>query len=166
MLRKTNSKSLVNSGFLDIIERYWMVLLGLVLAVPVVLRYLKDSQVKNEVNDLEEQIKLNDAINLSPITQLSALNKITTNQTYHNWARSLAHNLGTLYQTKGFWSFLDPKGWTENDQNVYDLLVNVQNAGQKRTLSELYFTLTSKNLNEDVVRLLDDELLKKLPLFK
>lgn len=155
------------SGFFDLIKKYWIVILGLIFATPVILRYLKDSQVKNEINDQEEQIKLNQSANLSPISQQSGLNKITTNMFLQNMARSLAHNLGTLYQSKPhWWSILDPRGWTENDKAVYDDLKQLTNSGQIRLVSECYFFLTAKNLKEDVRTLLDTELFSKLPLFK
>lgn len=130
------------------------------------LRYLKDSQVKNEVNDLEETIKLNVAQNLDPIKQQSELNKITTSPFYQNMARNLAHNLGTLYQSRGgFLSWFNPRGWTENDKAVYDDLKMLINKGQVTTVSKCYFFLIGKNLREDVTKLLDAELLAKLPLF-
>lgn len=165
-VRRTNAQNSVNSGFLAIIERYWLVIVGLILATPFVLRYMKDSDVKNEINDVEEEIKLNSAQNLSPITQLSGMRKITTNTAYHTWALGLAQHLGTLYSARSSWNPFDwARSLTENDKEVYELLKNVQNTGQKRILTELYFFLVQKNLNEDVVKLLDKELLAKLPLF-
>ena len=153
-------------GFFELIERFWIVILGLILATPVILRYLKDSQVKNEVNDSQEQIKLNVSQNLSPIKQLEGLNKITLNPFYHKLAFSLAHNLGTIYQSRGgFLSFLNPRTWSENDKEVYNDLKKLTNSGQIKTVVKCYFFITGKNLREDVTRLLDSELLKKLPLF-
>jgi hypothetical protein len=163
--RQTNVKN-SNMGFLALIERYWLVLVGLIFATPVILRYLKDSQVNNETNDTQENIKLAVSQNLDPIKQQSELNKITNNPFYQNMARNLAHNLGTVYQARlGFWSFLDPRSWTENDQLIYDDLKLLKNSGQVKTVVSCYFFLTGKNLREDVLKLLDSELLKKLPLF-
>jgi hypothetical protein len=165
-VRRTNAQNSVSSGFLAIIERYWLVIVGLILAVPFILRYLKDANTQGEENDSEEEIKLNAIANMSPITQLSGMNKITTNQAYHTWALGLAQHLGTLYSARSSWNPFDwARSLTENDKEVYDLLKNVQNTGQKRILTELYFFLVQKNLNEDVVKLLDKELLAKLPLF-
>jgi hypothetical protein len=163
--RKTRNS--VNSGFLSIIERYWLVIIGLIVGTPFLLRYLKDSSVKNYTNDLQEQIKTNATANLSPITQLSGMNKITTNKAYHDWALSLAKDLGTLYSSRASWySIFDwTRSLTENDTAVYNSLKQVSNTGQKRILGELYFFLVQRNLNEDVVKLLDKELLAKLPLF-
>jgi hypothetical protein len=154
-------------GFLAVIERYWIVLVGLILATPVVLRYLKDSQVKNEINDTQEQIKLNASANLTPLTQLAGMNKITTNVAYHNWALQLAKDLGTLYTSRASWWNLWDKlrGATENDKDVYNSLIQINNQSQKRVLNELYFFLVQRNLNEDVMTYLDPEFLKKLPLF-
>lgn len=166
-VRTQNKNPDTVSGFFDLIQKYWIVILGLIFAIPVVLRYLKDSQVKNEINDTEEQIKLNQAANLDPIKQLVGLNKITTNPYYQNMARNLAHNLGTLYETRGgFFAFLNPRSWTENDTAVYNDLKQLINSGQVKTVSDCYFFLTGKNLREDVIKLLDSELLAKLKLFK
>lgn len=167
-VRRTNVQNSVNSGFLAVIERYWYVIIALILATPVILRYLKDANTDGEANDAEEQIKLNAIANLSPITQLTGMNKITTNQGYHKWALSLASNLGTLYASRASWYSVSDwfRAATENDEKVYNILKQVQNTGQKRILNELYFFLIQKNLNEDVIKLLDPELLAKLPLFR
>lgn len=166
--RANNLRNSTNSGFLSFIERFWVVILGLIIFTPVLLRYLKDASVKNQTNDAEEEIKLTATANLSPITQLVGMNKITTNQGYHKWALSLSQNLGTLYSNRGKW--YDIPSWlrslTENDKKVYELLKNVTNTSQKRILNELYFFLVQRNLNEDVTTLLDPELLIKLPMFR
>ncbi|WP_395048385.1 hypothetical protein [Flavobacterium sp.] len=165
--RQNNARNSDSSGFLAVLERYWYVILGLILATPVVLRYLKDSQVANEVNDTQETIKLNVSKNLDPIQQQSELNKITTSPYYQNMARNVAANLGVLYEVRGgFLSWLNPRTWTENDQLVYNDLKQLKNSGQVKTVSNCYFFLTGKNLREDIIRLLDTELLAKLTLFK
>ena len=168
-MRITNlRKNPVNdTGFLALIERFWIVILGLILATPILLRYLKDSQVKHEVNDTQEQIKLNTSQNLNPLKQQTELNKITSNQYLQTVARNVAANLGTLYQSRGgMFAWLNPRGWTENDTLVYNDLKNLNNPGQVRLVIELYFFLTGKNLREDVSTLLDTELLAKLKFFK
>ncbi len=165
--RNVRTKNLESSGFFVFLERYGFVLLGLIFAIPFVYRYLQDSNTKTEQNEVEEQIKLNNVVNLSPVTQLDALNKITKNQAYHNWARSLANNFGTLQLNQNHWyDFLNPKSWSENDTEIYNSLKQITNTGQKRIISELYFVLTARNLSTDVSTLLDKDLLIKLPLFK
>ncbi|WP_310560620.1 hypothetical protein [Flavobacterium sp.] len=165
--RQNNARNSDSSGFLAVLERYWYVILGLILATPMLLRYLKDSQVSNEINDTEETIKLNTSKNLDPLKQQLELNKITTNLFYQNMARNVAANLGVLYESRsGFWFWANPRTWTENDQLVYNDLKQLINSGQVKTVSNCYFFLTGKNLREDVTRLLDTELLAKLPLFR
>lgn len=165
--RNIRTQNPVSSGFFGFLEKYGLVLLGLIFAIPFVYRYIQDSNTKTEQNEVEEQIKLNNVVNLSPVTQLDALNKITTNQVYHNWARSLANNFGTLQLNQNHWyDFLNPKSWSENDNEIYNSLRQITNTGQKRILSELYFVLTARNLSTDVSTLLDKDLLIKLPLFK
>lgn len=166
-LRQTNVKNSVHSGFLAIIERYWLVLLGLIVATPILLRYMNDANSQAKVNDAKNENRLNEVANMSPITQLSAMNKITTNSAYHVWAQKIAADLGTLYSARAKWySFFDFfRSITENDTALYNDLKDVTNPGQKRILTDLYFVLTSKNLTEDVITYLDTEYLKKLPLF-
>lgn len=155
-----------NTGFLDFIERYWIVILGLLIGIPFMYRYFYDADKKDTINEIEEEIKLVQAANRSPKTQLEQLNKITTNKGYHTWARDIAHAFGTLEQNQNnWWDFLNPKGWTENDADAYQLLKKVTNTGQKRVLTELYFVLTGKNLQDDVLMLLDKNELMKLTLF-
>jgi predicted histidine transporter YuiF (NhaC family) len=165
-VRKTSQNS-VHSGFLALIEKYWLVLIGLIVAVPLLLRYMKDAQTSDTVNNVEENIKLNVSKNLDPVKQQSALNAITTSVFYQDMARNVAANLGTLYQVRGgFLSWLNPRTWTENDQLIYNDLKLLKNSGQVKTVSNCYFFLTGKNLREDIIKLLDSELLAKLPLFR
>ncbi|TRX29649.1 hypothetical protein FNW25_01435 [Flavobacterium franklandianum] len=165
--RNARTQSPVGSGFFGFIERYFAVILGLIIALPFLYRFFQNENTKTEVNEVEEQIKLNNVVNLSPITQLDALNKVSKNQSYHNWARSLANNFGTLQLNQNHWyDWANPKTWTENDTDLYNSLKQITNTGQKRILSELYFILTARNLSTDVSTLLDKNLLIKLPLFK
>lgn len=164
--RIRQTKNLENSGFFDFVERYWIVILGLLIGIPFMYRYFYDADTKNEVNEVEEAIKLNNAVNLTPQTQLKALQKITVNQGYHTWAWKIANALGTLQLNQNKWyDFLRPSTWTENDADAYQLLKQVTNTGQKKVLSELYFTLTARNLQTDVLNLLDKDERMKLTLF-
>lgn len=159
-----------NGGFLDIVERYWLVLLGLIIGYPIIMRYFKDSSTKFEINNQEEKEKLLVASNNNPAQQVENLNSVTTNYFYQNLARNVAKDLGTNIASKeaGFWSFkwLNPSTWTENDQKVFDSLKQLTNTGQVKTVANCYYVLTRRNLYDDVKQYLDDDLLIKLPLFK
>lgn len=157
-------------GFLDYVERYWLVLLGLIIGYPIIMRYFKDASTKSEINNQEEKEKLLVSASNNPVLQVKELNHVTTNYFYQNLARNVAKDLGTNIATKeaGFWDFkwLNPATWTENDKKIYDSLKQLVNTGQVKTVANCYYVLTRRNLYDDVKQYLDDELLNKLPLFK
>ena len=72
-------------------------------------------------------------------------------------ASQVAHHLGTAY------SVFDPRSWTENDKDVYDLLKDVIKQDFKY-ISLLYFEVYAKGrtLSTDLAKLLDKELYNKL----
>jgi len=159
-----------NGGFLDIVERYWLVLLGLIIGYPIIMRYFQDAGTKDAINKADEAEKVLISKNDNPVTQLQELNKITTNSFYHNVARNVAKDLGTNISTKekSFFDFywLNPSSWTENDSKVYEQLKILTNSGQVKVVVSCYYVLTRRNLYDDVKQYLDDDLLIKLPLFK
>lgn len=164
-VRRTN-KNPVSSGFLSIIERYWIVLLGLVFAVPMLFRYLKDSQTADTVNNAQENIKALQVQNLDVTTQLQGLNKITTRLDIQNIARNTAINLGVVIGTSSWLDLFNYKTWTENDQLVFDELKKIKQPSSVILTAKCYQFLTSRNLMDDVKKYLDSELLAQLPLFK
>lgn len=165
-----NAKKPSNGGFLDIVERYWLVLLGLIIGYPIIMRYFQDASTKDVVNKAQEAEKVLVSQNSNPVTQLQELNKITTNTFYHNVARNVAIDLGTniLTKEKTFWDFawLNPTAWTENDAKIYNQLKILNSSGQVKTVSLCYYILTRRNLMDDVKQYLDSAELNKLPLFK
>jgi hypothetical protein len=157
---RTRNKPVNNAGFLDTIKEHYLVILGLIFAVPVIMRYLKDAETKNNLNDAEENIKALKVVNLSPVTQQSELNKISKNKDLQSIARSLKHDLGTAYN---WWDYA---AWTENDNAAYKQLKRIKLPIHMRAVVRMYFVLVQRNLYDDVKRLLDPELLAKLPLLK
>jgi hypothetical protein len=157
---RTSRKPVNETGFLDTIKKHYLVILGLIFAVPVIMRYLKDAQTKNNLNDAEEKIKGLKVINLSPVTQEAALNKISSNKVLQNIARNLKHHLGTGYN---WWEYAS---WTENDNAAYLELKKIKQPKSMRAVVRMYFLLVQRSLYDDVKRLLDPELLAKLPLLK
>lgn len=168
MQSRATNKNSVNSGFLSILERYWLVILGLIFLIPVILRYLRDSQTKSQINDLQEIEKLLVANNENPFNQSQVLNTITVNPFYQNLARNIAIDLGTNIRVKdaSFWNLINPKGWTENDAKVFNHLKSITNSGQRTTVVNCYYVLTRRNMMDDIKTLLDPQLLQQLPLFR
>ncbi|TRX06199.1 hypothetical protein [Flavobacterium gawalongense] len=159
-----------NGGALQLLKDYWLVILGLFLVVPFLIRYLKDASTANTVNNQQEQEKLYKSQNDNPVTQLTGLMEITTKTWIHDVARNVAFNLGTSIRTKevGLFdsAFWNPKGWTENDEKTYNQLKTITIVSSRDAVVKCYYFLTRRNLIDDVKTLLDDEYKAKLPLFK
>jgi len=83
---------------------------------------------------------------------------ITTNQaTINQDALDLAHHLGTAYPK---W---DPRSWTENDEQAFDILKNMSQS-HFDLVAKLYHDVYAKGktLLTDLARLLDDEYYSQL----
>ncbi|WP_026713655.1 hypothetical protein [Flavobacterium daejeonense] len=166
---RNSKKPSDNGGFLATVERYWLVLLGLVIGYPIIMRYFQDAGTKDLINKQEEQEKVLASAVQNPVTQLQELNKITTNTYYHNIARDIAVAFGTdvLNKEASIWTWLsNPSSWTENDEKAYLALLPIVNSGQQKVIVQLYYVLTRRDLNYDVKKYLDKKYLDKLPLFK
>lgn len=165
---RNNRQKNDTSPLMEFIKKYWLVVVGVIVGMPFLLRYLKDAQTEGNKNDAEEAEKNLVIANQNPLTQLEELNKITKDTFYHNLARNVAIHFGYDIQTKdsSWLAFLNPYGWTENDQKAYNELKKLVNSGQKRTVTACYYILTRRNLSDDVKKKLDSDLLIKLPLFK
>jgi len=103
------SKNISNMAFST---KIWIILI--VLALPYLFRYLY-----NHLNKFLQQIKSIKQENLlnDPKLQDNEANTITQNKRLHAIAEELTHHLGTAY------SWYNPKSWTENDKEVYNLLI-------------------------------------------
>lgn len=157
-------------GFLETLQKYWFVLLALILAIPYLMRYYKNQAVNDVVNDVVQNEKEIVAQNQNPATQLAGLNKITTRVDLQTIARNIAHNLGTSIRVKEIsWTdpaFWNPKGFTENDEKAYNQLKKINYATSRDLVAKCYYFLTRRNMFDDVRDLLDEEYRAKLPLFK
>lgn len=158
------------NSFLNMLQRYWFVLLALILGIPYLIRYYKNQAVTDIVNDVVQDEKEIVAQNQNPVTQLQGLNKITTRVDLQTIARNVAYNLGTSIRTKevtplslAWWN---PKGFTENDEKTYNQLKKINYASSRDLVAKCYYFLTRRNMFDDVRELLDDEYKAKLPLFK
>ena len=167
---RNQRKPPINGGFLPLIERYWFVVLGIVLAIPYLVRYYKNQATTEVVNDMVQEEKIIVAENKNPITQQAGLNKITTRLDLQAIARNVAFNLGTNIRTKEVtWTdsaWWNPKGLTENDERAYNQLAKINHESSKILVTKCYYFLTRRNMVDDVKELLDPTLRSKLKLFK
>lgn len=159
-----------SNKFLDMLQKYWFILLAIILGIPYLMRYYKNQAVTDIVNDVVQDEKEIVAQNQSPVTQLAGLNKITTRIDLQTIARNVAYNLGTSIRTKevtplnlAWWN---PKGMTENDEKTYNQLKLINYASSRDLVAKCYYFITRRNMFDDVRELLDDEYKAKLPLFK
>lgn len=166
------NKSATNTklSFLEMMEKYWFIILGLVLAIPYLIRYYKNQAVADLVNNVELDEKQIVSQNKNPITQIAGLNAITSRVDLQTIARNVAFNFGTSIRTKevgvfdsAFWN---PKGWTENDEKAYNQLKKINYVESRDLVAKCYYFLTRRNLFDDVRDLLDEQYKSKLTLFK
>lgn len=167
---RNNRRKTDTSPLMEFIKKYWLVLVGVVMGFPILLRYLKDQETVTNQNNVDAAEKNIVIANQNPTTQLVGLNAITTRIELHDIARNVAFHLGTIVRTKevnplslAFWN---PRGWTENDQKAYIELNKINYAASRDLVTKCYYFLTRRNLIDDVKELLDDEYKTKLPLFK
>jgi hypothetical protein len=167
-----NSKTSKNTGvndFLDFIKRNWIVITGLLIAVPYLKRYLDDQKtaIKNNQSDniLKETEKTTEVIkeikviqNANPNSQNARRRKITGSSELWAASTKLAHDFGFTYSDTGGWlDRLNPRGWTENDASIRNTLLKYRNYFP--ILEKLYYEIdtNSRNLRKDINELLDDK---------
>lgn len=170
--RQKNSQNNAVNDALDFIKRNWIIITGLLIAIPYIKRYLDDQNTQIAINKADnvvketasqmqviKEVKLLE--NLSPLTQNDKRKKITSRIDLWSASASLAHDLGVKYKDSGKWyDFLNPRGWTENDESARKTLVYQRNNFQ--ILEKLYYEVdtNSRSLRNDILQYMDkDELI-------
>lgn len=154
------------ADFIEWLKKNWLFVLGAIFVIPWVIRYVKQQNqaLKEQAADIKSDVKIIE--NKDPEIQKNNANKITVRADIQATARDLAHHLGVKYSDAGnWWDFLNPKGWTENDKEVLRLVkFQVNNIHLvKRLYYEVY--TKSRNLSDDVNKLLDDKELAELKAY-
>jgi hypothetical protein len=138
-----------------------------VIAIPVIAfplyRFIQRQSLKNEENnaDIEKETQLLE--NSDPVKQQESANKITPNKSIQAYAREVGVKLGTFYSDAGnWWDFLNPRGWTEDDSRVADIIIYQRNnyALMQKLYNKCYSN--SRNLSNDLLTLLDKNELKRV----
>jgi hypothetical protein len=156
------------------LEKYWLVIGGILIAFPLLKRYLAKQQelgLEQQKTLLLDNIKQNTQIvketkfynNLDPKLQLTSRQKITAAKELWAISTKIANDFGVIYSDdNGFFDFLNPRGWTENDKAIADTLIKYRNYFDK--LEKLYFEVdtNSRNLRKDILKYLDAGELKRL----
>lgn len=156
--RKSNSKGKTPFDW----KKWLAILLGVLLIFPAIRYVIKQVQ---KVKETEEGIAKTKSFNenQNPIVVQTKADKITTRKDIQAAANDLSHHLGTKYSDKNsWWDWLNPKGWSENDALVAQILIT-QRLNFK-LLERLYYGVysNSRSLRDDVLNLLDAKELKKV----
>ena len=161
--KTTNTKATFNW------KKWLYILIGLIVIFPIIRfiirQYQKFNSLQVEIDEKNQEVKndQNFSQNQNPIVAQNKADKITTNKGVQSAAKQLAHDLGTKYSDKNsWWSWLDPRGWTENDKKVADTLLyqryNFHHL--KRLYNEVY--TNNRVLTDDIFALLDQDELKRV----
>ena len=168
--KKSNQDNAFNDAF-DFIKRNWLIITGLLLAIPYIKKYLDDQNTSIKINKAENTVKQAESdaqvvkeiklvANQNPLSQNQKRKAITANTALWSASASLAHDFGVKYKDTGKWyDFMNPRGWTENDQSARKTLVYQRN--NFAILEKLYFEVdtNSRSLRADILEYLDkDEL--------
>jgi hypothetical protein len=141
----------------------WILILICIIVPFPLYRFIKKQMAKNSEQDTQLVKDKSFIENQNPIIQTAKADKITKNKGVQAAAKDLAHHLGTKYSDANHWySFLDPRGWTEDDKKVADILIYQRN--NYKLLERLYYTCytNSRSLSDDVLKLLDEDQLKRV----
>lgn len=148
-------------------------LIGFLLLFPL-FRYIKSQLQKNEEQQKELDVKNNYTENQNPLTLQQKADKITTRKDIQGAVKDLVHHFGFIYSDNPTWSWLDPsswtifnpRGWTENDKEIADILIWQRLNYQKlKALYHLY-TPNQNNLDNDIRAYLDKSELQRIRMYK
>lgn len=162
---------------LDKVKSFFPYLIALALGiwiVPKIYKLVLDAIAKMKIDSKEVKDKSDKATavvdNNNAMTQQQKANSITNRKDVQSDAKALAYHLGlSIENNTSFWSWANPKNWTENDDLIVNILIRERlNYGQ---LKKLYYSCytDSRNLGTDLMNLLDSDskirLKKAIPTF-
>lgn len=144
----------------------WIAVIFIILLMFPLYRYIRKQHQKNVEQKEATEKEVNYAENQNPQIQQTKADKITTRKDIQTAAQELSHHLGTKYSdTDSWWSIFNPRGWTENDKQVADILIKQRL--NYNLLKQLYYTCysNSRDLTADVLKLLDKSELARVRKF-
>lgn len=170
--KKPNQNNIDLEPIMIFLQKYWLIIAGLIFALPWIKNYLDEMKATNIKSALENQVEVNEqkaeAVkdnilleNKNPLTQKEKRLKITGSSELWAASSSLAHHFGVSYSDNGKWyDFLNPRGFTENDEEIRNILLKYRNYFTK--LEKLYFVVdtNSRSLRKDILQYLDKDSLK------
>lgn len=157
MLKRKTYKTAKNYKFWRFSNIWaWIAVLVIIILMFPLYRYIRKQHQKNVEQKEATEKDLSYQENQNPQIQQSKADKITTRKDIQTAAQELAHHLGTKYSDTDSWlSIFNPRGWTENDRAVAQILITQRN--NYHLLKQLYYTCysNSRDLTADVLKLLD-----------
>lgn len=128
---------------LNLTKQYWYLVAIFVVVLVMVLK----KKLKTDKAEVEKDVIVNDLL------ENQRIKDVVSQGHYKTLALQLAENLGTAYD------WFDPRGWTENDDKVFELLQGITPKDFK-IVSEIYTKVYAKggNLSEDLAKHLDSKL--------
>ena len=160
MYRKKNNT--LKSSFSKLTTIQWLyILAGVILLFPL-YRFIRNQLNKNKEQKFEIDKENNFLQNQNEPTLDVMLDKITPTKSLQKAAKDLAHHFGTKYSdANNWWDFLNPRGWTENDNEIEKILIYQRN--NYALLVKLYAEVTnSRSLGNDIRKYLDHSNRKKV----
>lgn len=149
---------------METLKKYWYIVLGIIVAVPLIYKYymsqiskiddkakeleIESDSKENALNQVEIQVKKADAV-------INTVNKGLTKEVRQRLSKAasdIAHGLGT---TAGIgWS---PYGWTENDEEVGKIIkYECRNLNLIAKLYQDVYT-ENRNMKNDLMKYLDSD---------
>ena len=172
MAYKKPNKTFDPAPIMDFLQKYWIIIAGLIFALPWIKNYLDEMQATNKKSALENEVEvkekkaeaIKDTIRLenkNPLTQKQKRMTITGSSKLWAASTQLAHHFGVTYSDDGNWyDFMRPRGLTENDEEIRNILLKYRAYFSK--LEKLYFQVdtNSRSLRKDIIQYLDKDDLK------
>lgn len=143
------------NNVMEFLKRYWYVLVGIIVAFPYLIKYMREQERKDRSRATDEEIADLQNINKNPAALQEYLNQLTTNKTYQNEARDIYHHTGYAYP------WYDPRSWTENDEAIFNILSKYNEIPFE--ITDCYFAISSgRIMRNDLQKVLRTSLYNQL----
>jgi hypothetical protein len=169
-----NNKSTIDT-IVDFVKINWMFIVGFILVWPWLRMYILKTQ--NGTEKAEEELAKDREYreNQNPSLRDLKIAKVFEQYGHSHYvsdseliaaAQKLSVDFGTAYSdTDSAWSFLDPRGWTENDAAAFDTLAKYP--ADYTLITEIYYIVTrSRDLGLDIQKFLDKEYIIQLAVLQ
>lgn len=141
---------------------YLVVIVIPLIGFPLYRFFIKQLQKNTEVQtQVQQEQQLLE--NQDPIKQQVLADSITPSKSVQSYTKEVAAKLGTQFSDAGHWyDFLNPRGWTEDDTRVADIIIYQRNNYQ--LMVKLYNKCysNSRSLSKDLYTFLDNDQLLRI----